>query len=164
METELSKYLDKYDRNSVAVSALYDYMKGDGKQHFSKNKKELLGSSYFLEAFRELQSSSYQGVLTAEEQAEGRKNGKLVMKLQMRLNQELSQSKSCYYTYEFYRIDDRRIMVSVYEDHGSWRTTAVSDFYISTFSFKQIVSGFVSLLNGEEFDGEIPYPDEKSRG
>jgi hypothetical protein len=35
----------------------------------------------------------------------------------------------------------------------------VSDFYITSFAFKKIVSNFVAVLNGEKIDGTIGYLD-----
>jgi hypothetical protein len=37
------------------------------------------------------------------------------------------------------------------------QSTAVSDFYISTYGFKKIVNNFIHLMNGEEFDLESGY-------
>ena len=51
------------------------------------------------------------------------------------------------YYYEFYRADERRIMVRIYV-HGE-SANAVSDFYVSPLAFKKIVGGFKSLLNGQ---------------
>ena len=65
-----------------------------------------------------------------------------------------------YYTYEFYRTADRRVVVRLYEEDANGnmlQSSAVSDFYISTYGFKKIVTNFVSLMNGEEFDLESGY-------
>jgi hypothetical protein len=36
----------------------------------------------------------------------------------------------------------------------------VSDFYISKFAFKKIVRGFISILNAEDVDSDVGYPEE----
>ena len=50
---------------------------------------------------------------------------------------------------EFARIEDA--------NGNMLQSSAVSDFYISTYGFKKIVTNFVSLMNGEEFDLESGY-------
>ena len=71
------------------------------------------------------------------------------------------EGKSYGYTYDFYRIDDRRIMVSFYrsDDAGNKvdQLGEVSDYYISTFAFKQLVNHYIYLLNGKEVDESINY-------
>ena len=78
-----------------------------------------------------------------------------------------------YYTYDFYRIDDRRIMVALYktnaageciDDNGntvppeSIGEHVVSDFYVDNFAFKKLVNAYIQLLNGNKFDENLGYP------
>ena len=78
-----------------------------------------------------------------------------------------------YYTYDFYRIDDRRIMVALYKSNANGDCiddsgnvvpsdkigeNTVSDFYIDAFSFKKLVNAYIQLLNGAEFDENLGYP------
>ena len=94
--------------------------------------------------------------LTAEEQEDALLNAPMVMKFSLKLD-----SSSYRYVYEFYRCDDRRVMVRIYQSdaQGNMMTTPVSDFYVSTYAFKKIAGGFVSLLNAEEFELNGGYPD-----
>ena len=66
------------------------------------------------------------------------------------------------YTYDFHRVDDRRIMVTLYrtDAEGNRVSEAVSDFYISTFAFKKIVRAFFDVLNLKTVDNEVGYPKE----
>ena len=101
----------------------------------------------------------YQGILTEEEQAAGFA-AKKIMSFRFRLDAD--NASAHYYVYDFYRVDDRKIMVSMYQadSDGVPASSAVSDFYISTFSFKKIVSSYLSLLDAEDVDSSLPYPDE----
>ena len=69
----------------------------------------------------------------------------------------------CAYKYSFYRLDDRRVMVSLtkYETDEKGNVIKeigeVSDFYISTFAFKRIVNQYIALLNGQKIDESIGY-------
>jgi hypothetical protein len=64
------------------------------------------------------------------------------------------------YVYEFYRIDDRRVMVSVYRlGTDGVHINEVSDFFISIFAFKKMVRNFVNLLNGAEINVDSGYGD-----
>ena len=94
--------------------------------------------------------------MTAEEQSEALENAPMVMKFKVKLD-----SSSYYYTYEFYRASDRRVMVRIYQAdaNGVIKSTPVSDFYITSFAFKKIVNAFVGILNAEEIDPDIGYID-----
>ena len=78
------------------------------------------------------------------------------------------EGKEYYYTYDFYRIDDRRIMVSLYRsDEGGNKIESlgeVSDYYITTFAFKKLVNQYIGILNGEDVDESLSYTweDEKT--
>jgi hypothetical protein len=91
----------------------------------------------------------YLGNLTEEEQKTG-----LEEKILMKLSFTVEGSAKDVYTYEFRRIDDRRVMVSIY--NPGYNNT-VSDFYITTFAFKKIVNNFDKLLNGVVIDTESAY-------
>ena len=75
-------------------------------------------------------------------------------KLLMKLSFTVKGSAKDVYTYEFRRIDDRRVMVSLY--NPGYNNT-VSDFYITTFAFKKIVTNFDKLLNGVVIDPDSAY-------
>ena len=157
METELSKYLEKLGMDEVSLSALYNEVMGGGEELFVPGSIETVGVSNFKEAFELLQLTRYEEVLTPEEQARA-KDKEYIMRMQILIGGQ--NSSSLYYTYEFYRVDDRKIMVSLYQTNsdGSIKTTAVSDFYISTFSFKKVVGAFINVLNAKEIDIEQAYP------
>ena len=72
----------------------------------------------------------------------------------LKLDSNAAPKSQDLYVYKFYRIDDRRVRVSLHREDsdGDIRISAVSDFYISSFAFKKIASGFISLLNAEVID------------
>ena len=80
----------------------------------------------------------------------------------MRMSFKLSSSGSPY-VYEFYRYDDRCVMVRIYQESynsatGEYKTTTpVSDFYISTFAFKKLVNHFIDVMNTIDIDKENAY-------
>ena len=63
------------------------------------------------------------------------------------------------YVYEFYRASDRRVAVKLYRQHrdSGEIIDEVSDFYVSTFAFKKIVTAYVSILNKELINSETAY-------
>ena len=98
----------------------------------------------------------YQGILTKEEQQAARESGEYLMKMTVSVhNSKTGTDKD--YTYEFHRVDDRRIMVTLYTESNP--DAFVSEYYISTFTFKKLVSTFVGVANGVIIDQNTPYPD-----
>ena len=103
------------------------------------NFKSLLSvmfNTYFTGRFDPVDESSEQKDIIKKEN--------MLMKLSFEIDND--KFRDTYY-YEFYRADERRIMVRIYV-HGA-SADAVSDFYISPLAFKKITSGFVALLNGQ---------------
>ena len=114
------------------------------------NFKSLLSvifNTYFTGTFDPTDESS--------EQKDVIKAGNILMKISFTVINP-NDSLSTYY-YEFYRADERRIMVRIYE-HGE-SENAVSDFYISPLAFKKIVAGYKALLNGETVVEDDPFGD-----
>lgn len=140
----------------VGITSFYDDLYNSHNK--LENNADTKGVANFKETFHLLQLIRYQGSLTEEEQTEAFANAPRVM----RLHVKLSSYGTYYYTYDFYRVDDRRIMVSMYTSNASGEMvgSAVSDFYITHFAFKKLVNGFLSFLNGEIVDISIAYPDE----
>ena len=71
-----------------------------------------LGAAYFNSAYSILQLTSYLDNLTEAEQALGFTRTK-VMSLRLKV-----AGQDYYYTYDFYRIDDRRVMVALYRSNA----------------------------------------------
>ena len=122
------------------------------------------GTAYFKEILEMLYFTQYAGNLTEAEQADAEENAEMLMRISLKLRSTPSQTASQnLYVYEFYRYDDRRVMVKLYQtdSEGNAVTEAVSDFYVSTLAPKKIVSNFYALLNAEDFDTEEAYPSLK---
>ena len=138
------------------LTTLYDHTVGDGDLTFYPGTEVTLGAAYFNSIYESLQFTTYLDDLTEEEQEIGKTKPK-VMSMHLKV-----QDREYFYTYDFYRIDDRRVMVSLYrtdaEGNKVEQLGEVSDFYISTFAFKKIVNNYIHLLNGMEVDETINYP------
>jgi hypothetical protein len=141
------------DYDSVSLREFYD-----GKHVQYDN----LGTANFKEFIETLFYVQYEGNiadLSPEEQTEYINGGVLLMKMKVALYEGYS---SYCYAYEFYRVSDRRVVVKIYKEHmgDGTRIQEVSDFYISTFSFKRIVNAYVTILNKGTVDNEgAVYPD-----
>ncbi len=121
----------------------YDYAGKDGN-------KESVGTSSFKEFMRIVYNISFTGTLTEEEQAKYKDSQ---VSMTMRFGVKGTDNKYCY---EFRRIDDRRVMVTLYQiDATGNEINRGSDFCISTFAFKKIVYNFNDLLNAEDINGEL---------
>jgi len=122
-----------------------------------------LGTTYFKEFIRSMFYISYEDAVDESEQADIIANSPMVMKFAIKIDTDKDgdDKDEDYYTYEFYRCADRRVLVRLYEadDEGNATTPEVSDFYISTYGFKRIAATFTEMLNGVEFDVEEGYPD-----
>ena len=114
---------------------------------------DTFGTSSFKDLLRVLYGTYYLGIVSEEDQLLASDENKL-----MTMSFDVGSSSAYSYNYDFYRIDDRRVMVSLYRqlDNGT-KIGEVADFYISTFAFKKIVSTFDRLLNGVEIDTNRPY-------
>ncbi len=114
-------------------------------------------TSNMKEYMRLLFNTSYMDTLTKDEQAEAKANGSL-MTLKFKLD-----SSAYRYGYDFYRLDDRRVMVSIYriDDTNGDVIGETSDFYIPTSAFKKIAGAFNAMLNGEALVNDTGYIDKK---
>ena len=144
-ETEFSRFLEQ---KGYTYSSLYEF--------YDKKNVELdtLGTSNFKEFAEILFYTTYAGHYVEGES----KAGPLVMRMKVRLYEGYSVYD---YVYEFYRTSDRRFMVKLYKENrvDGERIQEVSDFYISGFAFKKVVNAYMGILNKDNIEGEIPYPE-----
>lgn len=154
-DTAFSRFLEEKGLDSTSLTVLYNHLKGDGSMIMGN--RDTLGSANFKNLMHLIYGIYYTDMiddLTPEQRAEIAE-GTPLMRFDVSLN-----SQGYYYTFEFHKLDDRRVMVSLYrsDPDGNKMGEAVSDFYVSTFAFKKIVRGFVDVLNGNEVDPEVGYP------
>lgn len=156
-DTKLIEYLNKQGyTDGVSLKELYDHYVGGGKA--VNIGTESMGTTYFREVMLGIFYTQYQDVMSEEDREAAMKEENLLMTL------TLGVTTTAYdYVYEFYRADDRRVLVRIYRQSGSgvMQGDAVDDFYISALAFKKIVRSFSHVLNAEEFDRDVAYPDEK---
>lgn len=174
-ETAYEKYLRDTGRWNTTtdigqgnLTYFYDYV----NDTTSRVGKDSRGVAMFKEWILLMYFTQYTGTLTEEEQAavlDPNGDGDTsdaeapLMSFKVKLNNTNENSRTKrFYCYEFYRCDDRRVMVRIYEtdlDGNVYGDAYASDFYISILAFRKIVSGFVGILNGEDVDKEDAYPD-----
>ena len=117
---------------------------------------DTLGTANFKEFLMVMFSTYFGDSLTAEEKKLANEDNLL-----MKISFNVTDSSPYPYVYSFYRIDDRRVMVSITQVGGSGQTIMrADDFYISTFAFKKIVKNFTELLNGVSLDPDEGYDDD----
>ena len=156
-DTVFSTYLAENGLDSILLGDLYDNIMGDGSKVLM-GERDYLGSANFREFMYLVYGvyyTDYISDLTEAEKAEIRAGAPL-----MRMSLEL-YSTARPYVYEFHRIDDRRIMVTLYraDADGNQVGESVSDFYISTAAFKKMVGSFFDVLNVKTVNTEAGYPE-----
>jgi hypothetical protein len=153
-ETLFTRLLAETGKDSLMLSTVYTSAKG--ADEVVMDGYDTLGNSNFKELLGLIYNTYYQGTLTPEEQAAAFESAPLLM----RMSFTVLNSSAYPYVYEFYRIDDRRVMVSIYREGYSGEIGRVSAFYLSTFAFKKIVRNYVELMNGIELDVDRGYEAE----
>ncbi len=143
-----------------SLEGFYNYLAGEQVREGSDSR----GTGMFREIILMLNLTTYMGTLTEEEQAAALENEPILrinIKLDDTYDSNADTAKTYYY--DFYRCDDRRIMVRLYEKKAGALVGGkyAQDFYITSLAFEKIVSNFIGLLNGEILDANNPYPDFK---
>ena len=137
------------------LTSVYTETLGGGKNTTYPQSKNNYGAAYFNTVYECLLLTRYFDTLTEEEQEIAFTKARI---LRMTLQVE---DKEYYYTYDFYRLDDRRIMVSLYRSDADGNKIEVlgevSNYYITTFAFKKLVNSYIGLLNGEHVDETVNY-------
>lgn len=166
--TELRELMG--ERNFITLSELYTkkfiptgekYYNSLGQLLFGYQAYDTAGVGYFREFVGGIYSTGYSGTLTEDEQ-KAALSSPLLMRMSIRLDMETA--KNTYeglHVYEFYRLDDRRIMVCQYlaDSEGNATTEKVTDFYITTLAFKRIVGNAFAILDAKLVDQDTAYPE-----
>lgn len=155
-ENELTKYIAEHGYDAVSLTELYNQVLGGGTE--IKVGNDAAGSAHFKTLMQVSYMLRYEGTLTPEEQAAALEREPIMTLGMTMLDGRGVPSK---YVYEFYRAGERQVMVRLYKaaSDGNAIETPVSDFYISTYSFKKIVSGYLALFNAEPIDEDYGYID-----
>ena len=145
------KYGDAY-LGMVQMCELYGVAMGTGGKPGLQT--DTYGTSNFKSVLDAIFNTYYTGRLTAEQQQAG-KECEVLMRFSFLVKNSDPTDR---YVYEFRRLDDRRVMVTLCKEtpYGE-RRNEVSDFYISTFAFKKIARSFSEYINGQEVNGDIGY-------
>ena len=171
-KTNLSSIIQETGAVGMDITQLYNKYLGDeegvlknnrGDVMYSKTSSDTAGVAYFKEVVAIMFSTAYDGVMTEEEQSYYLANAPLLMRISLKLDMQMAENTTDNtHVYEFYRCDDRRVMVRLYEvdkDGNMTEDGDVMDFYVTTLAFKKIIANYFALLNGERFDTETAYPD-----
>lgn len=155
--SELEKYLAEENLTSMKLENLYNRVAGiQYGQAGLVIGNDTAGTAYFKEILLMMYATYYTDTLTEEEQVAALATAPKVMSISF----TVTESSPYPYVYDFYRISDRRVMVVISQEApDGTRLNQVADFYISTFAFKKIAGGFISLLNGREVDSDVGYTD-----
>ncbi len=153
-ETKLISYIKEKGYDFLSLTEFYDSLYGEDVDELKAAFPDSIGTDYFKEAIQVLYLTRLLDILSEEEQKAAAESEPL-------LRIKLGTSTTSYeYVYEFFRLDDRRVMVRICQITPSGiEITPTSDFYISTFALKKLVSNFYGLMNGEKIDALIGYPD-----
>ncbi len=155
--TEFSKFIEANGLTETELTTLYNNVRGDGSMIMGS--KDTLGSGNFKNLMHLIYGIYYTDTLSDMSDAEKAeiKSRAPLMKMSV-----LLETSGYYYTYEFHKIDERRVMVSLYrsDSEGKQITEGVTDFYLSTGAFKKIAQGFIDVLNAKDIDAEVGYPTE----
>ena len=181
-----ASYSDTFDRIKVNVQTsgectsnkLTELMKENNRQYYTLDElyentiadndklnayfPDTLGTTYFKEFILSMFYVDFEGAVDQAEQDFAIEECKMLMRFSLKIDTDKDgdDTDENYYTYEFYRTADRRVVVRLYQEDENGKmlqSSAVSDFYISTYGFKKIVNNFIALMNGEEFDLESGY-------
>ncbi len=157
----LTQLMKENNQTAYSLDELYKHTVKDQDRH-DAYFPDTLGTTYFKEFILSMFYVDFEDSVDKAEQDFAVEKCKMLMKFSIKIDTDKDgdDTDENYYTYEFYRTADRRVVVRLYEEDGNGnmlQSSAVSDFYISTYGFKKIVNNFVSLMNGEEFDLESGY-------
>ena len=176
-ENALTKYLADNKKASATLQDLYKTTTSQDQLY--EYFPDSYGTTYFKEFVRKIFYITYEGSENAtvgenEEPIQNEIMGdytNYLMKFSLMIdkNKDGSKEGEIYYSYEFYRYSDRRVLVRIYRekmvngelveiDHKGTTVAkgeaSVSDFYLSVNSFKALVNTYVMLMNGESFEIE----------
>ena len=151
-DTLYKKVLKEQGGSTLMLSGLYRRVLGTaGTPMFGNDTYDGMNFKTLLSV---IFNTYYTGTISEEDQAKVKDmiNDpddplKPIMEMSFKIGRDGSEWYANTYKYSFYRIDERRIMVSMHTIGNE--DESVSDFYISPLAFKKIANGFVALLNGQ---------------
>ncbi len=121
-----------------------------------RSAREEISALNMKEFARILYSIDYLGQVSEDEQTQTKADKSVLMSLNFKIKGTVYR-----YGFDFYRMDDRRVMVSIYRiDTLGNKMNETSYFYISTPAFKKIAGAFNTLINGETLSGDNLYLDK----
>lgn len=153
----LSDYMAHTKQDYAQLDYFYNAVLGGGQE--LTHGSDYAGTGYFKEAIQMFYYTSYMGILSDADRdavAASAESGDWILRYKVTVSSSVFP-----YVYEFYRLDDRRVAVRLYQErlNGTPVGEPVADFYISTYAFKRFASAYVALANAQVID-----PDEYGYG
>lgn len=151
--TALKDILISEGRESLDVANIYNRVAGG----FVSIGYDTAGAANFKKILSLMYGTNYSGVIDRDEREEIIGASTKILTISIKLT-----DLDYYYTYEFYRISDRRVVVNIFRSDSEGRpldqlTDSSSGFFITNFGAKKIVNAFMSLLNGENINVDADY-------
>ncbi len=156
----LEKEQTESGKNGIYLDELYD-------KKLTPNGEDYLGTDSFKEFVGTLFYTIYEDELTDENLASISEDN-LLMRMKVDLGDEYRDQNGQYvrYVYEFYRVSDRRVAVRLYKENNSGTVIMengvkadTTDFYVSYFAFKKLVSKYWQLVNAEPVSKNEAFDD-----
>lgn len=156
-KTKLSEFLTRYNKSELSLEIVYNLAAGITGGNSLLSGNDSLGTDCFKQTLLTMFNTFYIGSLSDAEQTEAKANGSV-----MRIAFYVDESSTVnHYVYEFYRLDDRRVMVSFYKEaNDGGKSLEANAMYISDFAFKKLVRSFNNMLNGVVVDPDVGYDSE----
>ena len=164
MDTKYEQIKDQKNLDSLSVSTLYSELYNGGKDYYFSGITTY-GVANYKSIFQRIYYTQYQDFVLSNEDIDldaVYARGSL-MTLKVKVFENDGTRRAGYYAYDFYYLDDSRVMITAYktDDKGVTVTEKVSSFSISRYAFENIVLSVVGLLNGETLDDYDGYIDKK---
>ena len=160
-ENALTKYLAANNKSTASLEELYKSTTPKDKWH--EYFPDSYGTTYFKEFVRKIFYMTYEGAeydKNLQDEIVATKERIMKFSLMIDSDEDGSKDGEIYYSYDFYRYSERRVLVRIYREEVDSEGNiteidgSVSDFYISVQSFKALAGTYLALLNGESFELE----------
>lgn len=156
-ESLLEKRLKESGEDGIYLDLLYD-------KKLAANGEDYLGSDCFKEFVGTLYYTIYEDELTEQNISKVTADS-LLMRFKVDLGPDYMHQYR--YVYEFYRVSDRRVAVRLYKESrtgeiikdADGNDIVTTDFYISGFAFKKLVSKYWEVVNAIPVNKDSAFTD-----
>ena len=152
-DTELARILAKDGADEIDIAHVYNRVAGKPVA----SGHDTAGAANFKRILSLMYGTNYLGTIPVDEREGVVENSPLILSISFRL-----ENLDYDYKYDFYRVSDRRVMVTIcrVDNNGNemdYSEDDLSGFYISNFAAKKIINSFITVFNGQTLDVNDPY-------